>query len=64
MPDEIDRHYSEAETVPYEIWIYSQERRYDFVFADLQSNGHFVLLHSSKEGEVHNTGWRQLIKRF
>lgn len=64
MPDEISRHHSEAETVPYEIWIYSQERRYDFVFADLQSNGHFVLLHSSKEGEVHNTDWRRLIKRL
>ncbi len=64
MPDEISRHHSEAETVPYEIWIYSQERRHDFVFADLQSNGHFVLLHSSKEGEVHNTDWRRLIKRL
>lgn len=64
MPDDIDRHHAEAETVPYEIWIYSKERRYDFVFADLQSNGRFVLLHSSKEGEVHNTDWRRLIKRL
>jgi GWxTD domain-containing protein len=64
MPDEIDRHHSEAETVPYEIWIYSRERRYEFAFADLQSNGRFVLLHSSKEGEVHNQRWPQLIGRL
>lgn len=63
-PDEIEHHHSEAETVPYEIWIYAQERRFDFVFADLQSNGRFVLVHSSKEGEVHNSDWRRLIQRL
>lgn len=62
MPDEIDNHHSETGTVPYEVWIYRDEKKYEFVFADLQYNGNFILMHSSKEGEVANYRWREYIR--
>ena len=64
MPDEIDRHQAESETVPYETWIYHQQKIYEFVFADLRANGRYVLLHSDKEGEVRNDNWLEQIKRM
>ncbi|MFO7446798.1 MAG: GWxTD domain-containing protein [Ignavibacteriaceae bacterium] len=64
MPDEIKRHYSEAGTVPYEIWEYSEARSFYFVFGDLRSDGRFVLLHSNKEGEISNERWIEYIRRM
>ncbi len=64
MPDEIEHYASEAETTPYEIWIYRRDRRYEFVFGDLRSDGRYVLLHSNKEDEVHNPHWQELLKRL
>ncbi len=64
MPDDVDRHDSDPETVPYEIWSYARERDWQFVFADLQSNGRYVLIHSTKEGEVRNGSWRGLIRKL
>jgi GWxTD domain-containing protein len=63
-PDDIERYASEAETAPYEIWIYRQDRSYEFVFADLRSDGRYALLHSNKEDEVHNVYWQELVKRL
>lgn len=64
MPEEIERFYFEDESHPYEIWIYSRQRLYEFIFADFQSNGNFVLLHSTMEGEIHNKQWKTLIRRL
>jgi len=64
MPDEIQHHANEAASVPYEIWIYRMDRTYQFVFADLHTNGNLALLHSNKEDEVHNVHWPELIRRL
>jgi GWxTD domain-containing protein len=62
-PDEIERHYSETDTLPYEIWTYHQQKDYQFVFADLTNDGRFVLVNSNKENEVHNDSWQELISK-
>jgi len=62
-PDEIAAHHAESETAPYEIWYYAKDRNYMFVFADMQSNGHFVLVHSTKEGEIKNSYWKNSLQK-
>jgi len=64
MPDEIDQHYSEPDSKPYEIWIYGFDKKYIFVFGDLQGNGKFILLHSDKQGEVYNNTWAEYLKKI
>lgn len=64
MPDEIERHANEADSNPYEVWIYHQDRSYHFVFGELRSGGRYALLHSNKEDEVHNPHWTELLKRY
>ncbi|MEO8399951.1 MAG: GWxTD domain-containing protein, partial [Ignavibacteriaceae bacterium] len=63
-PDEIERHDSEAGTLPYEVWIYRQQKSFYFVFGDLRSNGNYTLLHSTKEGEIYNENWKVYISRM
>ena len=64
MPDEIDRHHLEAESLPYEIWQYQQERNYIFIFGDIRADGRFILLHSTRENEIHNAQWKELLRRL
>src|SRR5690606_5331779 len=64
MPDEIQRNYSEEDISPYEIWTYTEERVFTFVFGDINQNGNFVLLHSTKEGEVQNYNWKESLQIF
>lgn len=64
MPDEIETHHSEADAAPYEIWIYRQPRMDLFIFGDLRSDGQFMLLHSTKENEVRNASWAELIRKL
>jgi GWxTD domain-containing protein len=63
-PDETIQKYSDPETAPYEIWIYRKDRRYEFVFADLKSIGNFILVHSTKENEIHNEQWPDLVNKI
>ena len=62
MPTEIESHYSDPSTVPYEIWEYQLEKNYIFVFIDRNSNGRFILTHSNMIGEVSNPYWLSLAK--
>ncbi|MBN1559602.1 GWxTD domain-containing protein [candidate division KSB1 bacterium] len=64
MPENIARHYAESGLSPFEIWHYQQDRAFEFVFGDLRGNGNFILLHSTKEGEVRNYQWRQLLQKY
>ena len=64
VPEEIEQHYSELDTNPYEVWIYRHEKKFIFVFGDLQDNGKFILLHSDKEGEVSNLRWMEYLKKL
>ncbi|MDP4195832.1 MAG: GWxTD domain-containing protein [Bacteroidota bacterium] len=63
-PDEVERHEFETDSVPYEIWYYRQDKSYMFIFADQKSNGRYSLIHSTKEGEVHNPYWAEQIKKM
>ncbi len=64
MPDEIENHHSETESWPYEIWIYHQDRTFIFIFGDLKAKGQFILLHSTREEEIHNPDWHEWIQRM
>lgn len=64
MPDDIERHHSEAGTIPYEIWAYHKDKQYIFVFVDSRQNGQFGLVHSTAEGEARNYYWQELITRL
>jgi GWxTD domain-containing protein len=62
-PDDVERHLLEPDTDPYEIWYYHTEKNYEFVFADLKGDGQFALIHSTKEGEVSNPNWQELVNK-
>ncbi|MDO8550761.1 MAG: GWxTD domain-containing protein, partial [Ignavibacteria bacterium] len=62
MPDEIESYYSESNSAPYETWIYTRDKAFIFVFGDINSNGNFILLHSTKEGEISNYNWKDFIR--
>lgn len=64
IPHQINQFNNEANTAPYEIWIYNENRTYEFIFGDIRSNGRYVLLHSNKEGEIYNEYWRDQIQRM
>ena len=63
-PDEIKSYASESDYAPYEIWNYTEDRSYIFIFGDINSNGNFVLLHSTKEDEVSNYNWKDYLRAF
>ncbi len=61
-PDEIDRHPSSINSVPYQIWYYySLEGGAHFVFADETGHGNFELIHSNYRNEIKDPNWRQRI---
>ncbi len=63
-PDDVERHYMEVDTKPYEIWRYDQlEGGVIFVFADLNGFGEFELVHSTYSQELSNPNWRNLVRR-
>jgi GWxTD domain-containing protein len=63
-PDQMDRHYMDVNTKPYEIWHFNNlEGGCIFVFADLSGFGDFELLHSSYSKELYNSDWQRLIHR-
>ncbi|MBD3385003.1 GWxTD domain-containing protein [candidate division KSB1 bacterium] len=64
MPDEINRFANEADMLPHEIWVYQIDKNYHFIFGDLRADGHYVLLHSNKEDELHNLHWRDWLRKM
>ena len=64
IPHQVYQYSSEANTSPYEIWIYNESRTYEFIFGDLRSDGRFILIHSNREGEIYNANWREIIQRM
>ena len=55
-PDDVIRETSSSQTKPYEVWNYG---RYEFVFQDRNSLGHYELVHSDYPGELNNPMWRE-----
>ena len=57
-PDAIDRHVSDFNRHPYQIWTYSSHRA-EFVFVDAGQTGAFQLVHSTARGELQNFNWER-----
>jgi GWxTD domain-containing protein len=64
FPDDVQQFHSQGGTRPHEIWVYEQDKSYIFVFMDARNDGHFILIHSDKEGELPNYRWRELVQRI
>jgi GWxTD domain-containing protein len=63
-PDEIQRFTNSSDSKPYEIWNYHQiEGGVEFVFIDLTGFNEYLLVHSTKRGEIQDASWEQLLKR-
>ncbi|HEX9973658.1 MAG TPA: GWxTD domain-containing protein, partial [bacterium] len=61
-PSDIERHPSEAEEKPYEIWNYEHiEGGVIFVFIDRTGFSRYELIHSTKRGELSDANWRRYI---
>ncbi len=62
-PDAIERHASESETRPYQVWTYDQiESGVVFVFIDRFGFSNFELVHSTKRGEMRDDDWQRFIR--
>jgi GWxTD domain-containing protein len=58
-PDQKDYYPSESNQKPYEDWFYNQiEGGVHFYFGDLTGYGNYMLLHSTKRGEVYDDNWK------
>ncbi len=55
-PDNIDRHPSDFNRRPYEIWTY-QATGYEFVFVDRSQTGTYLLVHSTAPHEPRMENW-------
>ena len=59
-PEDTIYRTSAAGRRPYEVWVYEEDRRYDFVFRDLKGLGVYELVHSTYPGELSNPYWAQV----
>lgn len=64
IPHQVNQFNNEANTAPYEIWTYNEDRTYQFIFGDLRSDGRYTLIHSNKEGEIYDSNWREQIQKM
>jgi GWxTD domain-containing protein len=58
---EVERHPVEVSARPYEVWIYYQEGKKQFIFADLEGLGRYELIYSSDERELTRPDWKAII---
>lgn len=62
-PDEIERLPSQSNAKPHEIWHYYQiENGVEFVFVDRSGFSEYVLVHSTKRGELRDDEWKRLLQ--
>jgi GWxTD domain-containing protein len=62
-PDEIQRFPSSGDSKPYEIWnYYSIESGVQFIFVDRSGFGNYVLVHSTKRGELQDEEWERNLR--
>ena len=58
-PSEVERHPNDSGMRPYEIWKYNDiEGGVQFVFGDLTGFRNYVLLSSTKRGELQDDSWQ------
>jgi GWxTD domain-containing protein len=59
-PSEVQRYPSTDEAKPYEVWNYDTlEGGVIFVFADRTGFGEYILIHSTKRGEIQDVNWQK-----
>lgn len=59
-PDDTERHPSDSDSRPYEIWSYnSLQAGVIFVFVQRQSGATYELVHSTYRGELHDENWQR-----
>jgi GWxTD domain-containing protein len=62
-PDDIDRHPNASGNKPYETWTYNSiESGVIFVFVDQTGFNDYVLVHSTKQGEVDDPDWQKYVQ--
>lgn len=62
-PDEIERFPSSDNSKPYEIWsYYGIENGVQFVFIDRSGFGDYILVHSTKRGELRDDAWQRFLQ--
>ncbi len=62
LPSDIDRYPNQTNTRPYEKWIYYDiEGGVQFIFGDVTGFSDYILLHSTKRGELRDDGWQRRI---
>lgn len=62
-PDEMERVPNSENSKPYEIRKYLQiEIGVEFVFVDRSGFGEYVLVHSTKRGELKDEGWQRFLR--
>lgn len=61
-PSEVERYPNQLESRPYEIWRYNElEGGVYFVFADITGFSDYLLVHSTKRGEMRDDNWSRRI---
>ena len=62
-PDEVERFPSDQNSKPYEIWhYYAIENGVQFYFVDRSGLGDYLLVHSTKRGELQDTEWQRYLQ--
>lgn len=62
-PDEVERFPSSQNNKPYEIWhFYSIENGVQFYFVDRSGFGDYMLVHSTKRGEIQDAEWQRYLQ--
>jgi hypothetical protein len=62
-PDEIQRFPSSGDSKPYEIWnYYSIESGVQFIFVDRSGFSNYILVHSTKRGELQDEEWERNLR--
>ncbi len=62
-PDEIERRPSSGSAKPYETWKYNAlQGGVVFVFVDFSGFNNYVLVHSTKQGEVDDPDWQKYVE--
>lgn len=62
-PDEVERFPNSGDSKPYEIWHYYQlEGGVEFDFIDRTGFGNYILVNSTKRGEIQDAQWQQYLQ--
>jgi len=62
-PDEVERHPSDQTSKPYESWrFYAIENGVEFVFVDRSGFSDYILVHSTKRGELRDESWQRFLE--